>query len=176
MKSIGTIIGMNPLTETSLIVQWCTTDHGIVKAVAKGAKRPRSPFAGKLDLFFLTEIELHPSKTGDLHILRDIAVIDTRLGLRKSYTQTLAASYFVKLVLRATEPATPIPEIDDLLNRGLGFLAGQSPTRRAVEHFENQLARILGLEEPGVDARQGLAELFGGLPRQREEILGRLGD
>ena len=55
MKTRGTLIRRSPLTETSLIVHWCTHDHGIVKTVAKGARRPKSLFAGKLDLFYLCE-------------------------------------------------------------------------------------------------------------------------
>ena len=44
------------LTESSLIVTWFTEAHGKLKTVAKGARRPRSPFAGRLDLFFAAEI------------------------------------------------------------------------------------------------------------------------
>ena len=48
----GIILRTRPLTETSLIVHWLTADHGRLSTVAKGAKRPKSPFRGKLDLFF----------------------------------------------------------------------------------------------------------------------------
>ncbi len=55
-KSLGIIIRLTKLTETSLIVHWCTQDEGLIKTVAKGGRRPKSPFAGKLDLFFGSEL------------------------------------------------------------------------------------------------------------------------
>jgi DNA repair protein RecO (recombination protein O) len=50
-KAHGIVIRLTKLTETSLIVHWCTREAGLLKTVAKGARRPKSPFAGKLDLF-----------------------------------------------------------------------------------------------------------------------------
>lgn len=174
MKTIGTIIGRIPLTETSLIVQWCTATNGILKTVARGARKPKSPFTGKVDLFFKCEIEVHPAKRGDLHTLKDLEIIDTRLGLRKSYRQTLAASYFVKLIDRAAEPATPIPELDDLLNRALNYLNDTEADMKAVLHFEKQLAEILGVINPQSDNATSLLNHFGNLPKQREELVKRL--
>ncbi len=174
MKARGTLIRRSPLTETSLIVHWCTHENGIVKTVAKGARRPKSPFAGKLDLFYLCEVEVHPSKSGDLHILKDLDVERPRLGLRANYLRTLAASYFVKLVDRVAEPEAPVPEIADLLDRGLNYLEEHDADWRAVTHFEKQLGEILGLIEPGVEPFQCLDQVFGGMPKQRKELADRL--
>ncbi|MEM1442490.1 MAG: DNA repair protein RecO [Verrucomicrobiota bacterium] len=170
MKARGTLIRRSPLTETSLIVHWCTHENGIVKTVAKGARRPKSAFAGKLDLFFLCEVEIHPAKSGELHILKDLKIERARLGLRKNYLQTLAASYFVKLVDRVTELETPLPEIADLLDRGLNYLEENEADWRAIQHFEKQLAEFLGVVEPGIDPIRCLDDIFGKMPEQRNEI------
>lgn len=170
MKARGTLIRRSPLTETSLIVHWCTHENGIVKTVAKGARRPKSTFAGKLDLFFLCEVEIHPAKSGDLHILKDLTIERARLGLRKNYLQTLVASYFVKLVDRVSELETPLPEIADLLDRGLNYLEENDADWRAVLHFEKQLAALLGVIEPGIDPIRCLDDIFGTMPKQRSEI------
>lgn len=174
MKVRGTITRRSPLTETSLIVHWCTHENGILKTVAKGARRPGSAFAGKLDLFYRCEVEIHPSGRSDLHILKDLRVESPRLGLRRSYLQTLAASYFVQLVERVAEPETPLPEIADLLDRGLDYLDGKDVDWRAVLHFERQLAEFLGVVEPAVDPIRSLDDVFGKLPRQRVELAERL--
>jgi DNA repair protein RecO (recombination protein O) len=47
----GLIFRTRSLTETSLIVQWLTPHLGRLATVAKGARRVKSPFHGKLDLF-----------------------------------------------------------------------------------------------------------------------------
>lgn len=173
MKARGTLIRRFPLTETSLIVHWCTHESGIVKTVAKGARRPKSPFAGRLDLFYHCELEIHEAREGDLHLLKDLSVERARLGLRSSYLQTLAASYFVKLVSLVAEDGTPVPELADLLDRGLDYLDGNAADARAVRHFERQLAGFLGVAEPQVDPARCIERHFGGLPPQREELMAR---
>lgn len=170
-KCQGTLIRRTPLTESSLIVTWCTAGHGIVRAVAKGARRPKSAFAGKLDLFFETEFEIARSRKSDLHVLRDLAVTSPRLGLRDSYLQTLAASYFVQLLDLVAEPETPIAPLHDLLVRGLDYLEGARPDHRAVLHFETQLAESLGVLDPACSAARTLAGLYHRLPPIREELL-----
>ena len=73
-KCQGTIIRRIPLTESSMIVTWCTKDHGLLKTVAKGARRPKSQFSGKLDLFYEAEFEIIRSKKTDLHNLKEIKI------------------------------------------------------------------------------------------------------
>ena len=174
MKANGTLIRRTPLTETSLIVHWCTHENGIVKTVAKGARRPKSPFAGRLDLFFRCELEIHLAREGDLHILKDLLVVSPRIGLRRNYLQTLAASYFVKLIDLVSEDGTPLPDLADLLDRGLDYLETRDADERAVVHFEKQLAGFLGVTEPGIAPHRCIGRHFGGVPPQREELMGRI--
>ncbi len=174
MKSLGTLIRRYPLTETSLIVHWCTRENGIVKTVAKGARRPKSPFSGKLDLFFQCELEIHPAREGDLHILKDLSVRRPRLGLRRSYLQTLAASYFVKWIDQVAEGGTPLDELADLLDRGLDYLDTHEADLRGLLHFEKELARFLGVFEPGIEPHRSLAQHCGGIPPQRSDLMERL--
>ena len=169
----ATLIGLHPLTETSLIVRWCTPDEGLLDTAAKGARRPASPFRGKLDLFFEAEISVARSRKSTLQTLREVSVLNPRVALRKKYDSTLAASYFVRLIEMSSERETPIPEQHDLLGRALDYLCREVPDRRAVYHFEKQLASIVGLAGHG-NPRGALAELFGNLPRQRMELLRRL--
>jgi DNA repair protein RecO (recombination protein O) len=174
-KCQGTIIRRTPLTESSQIITWCTEGHGIIRAVAKGARRPKSAFAGKLDLFFETEFEIARSKKSDLHILRDLVVTSPRFGLRDSYLQTLAASYFVQLLDLVAEPETPIAPLHNLLARALDYLESSKPDRRAVIHFETQLATSLGVLDPECPAAETIAGIYNRLPKSRSELLERIG-
>ena len=132
------------LTESSLIVTWFTQSHGKLKTVAKGARRPKSPFAGRLDLFFAADITFSLSRRSELHSLREVELRDPREGLRKRYERTLLAAYFVELTEMTTEFEHPAPEIYDLLKRALDYLDQTEPTRRAMLHFEGRLGRLLG--------------------------------
>ena len=173
-KTVATLIRRTPLTETSLIVHWASEDLGIIKTVAKGARRPKSAFSGKLDLFYRCELEFVNSRRSDLHTLREVAVLKNRLGLRATYATTLAASYFVKLLEKVAETDAPMPELTDLLERALNYLETTAPNRKAVLHFENQLADLLGISRADRAAFLNLAEVYGRLPEQREDLLTRL--
>lgn len=167
---MATLIRTSPLTETSLIVHWCSDQKGLIKTAAKGALRPASPFAGKLDLFFEAELVYVPSRGSDLHTLKEVHVVQPREGIRAAYLNTLAAACFVRWVELVAERETPIPDIADLLRRALDFLDRKPADWRAVLHFERQLAEMTGIFEPGAVPAESLATSFGGRPAQREEL------
>ncbi|MFN0128158.1 MAG: DNA repair protein RecO [Verrucomicrobiales bacterium] len=160
------------LTETSLIVSLCSPDQGLIKTVAKGALRPKSPFAGRLDLFLTADIAYAESRRSDLHILREITVTSHRFGLRNSWSRVLAASYFVHLLEQVAERATPLPDHFALLTRALDYLESHDPSLRAILHYERELARLLGIQSArGDNALQALRDLFHVNPSHREKLL-----
>ncbi|MCF6313850.1 MAG: DNA repair protein RecO [Verrucomicrobiales bacterium] len=175
-KTTASLIRRFPLTETSLIIHWCSESQGLIKTVAKGARRNKNRFAGKLDLFFRCEIEMVRSRKSDLHILKDLELLNTRSGIRQSYLQTLAAAYFVKLIEKVVESGTPIPDIANLLERALGYLDQNRPDQRAVLHFEKELSRCLGIEHVSRSPAASIANTFGQLPKQREELFDMMRD
>src|SRR5437764_2113605 len=61
------------LSDTSLIISWCTESLGCIQTVARGARRAKSPFAGKLDLFFEAEIQIARSRKSDLYTYAEFA-------------------------------------------------------------------------------------------------------
>ncbi|MGI8820406.1 MAG: DNA repair protein RecO [Chthoniobacterales bacterium] len=162
------------LSDTSLIVHWCTSTLGCVQTVAKGARRARSPFAGKLDLFFEAEIQIARSKKSNLHTLREVSLTNPFPGIRSSYLRMQAASYFVELIEICTEADHHEPELFALLQRAFGYLTAHEPTRRALIHFETELARIAGVHDANAVRREpalALARLFGKLPLSRAPLL-----
>jgi DNA repair protein RecO (recombination protein O) len=162
------------LSDTSLIIHWCTNSLGCVQTVAKGARRAKSPFAGKLDLFFEAEIQIARSKKSDLHTLREVALRNPFSGIRASYLRMQVAAYFVELVEICTESDHHDAELFALLQRAFGYLSDKEPTLRAVTHFETELARIAGVHDVNAikkDPAFALASLFGKLPMSRAPLL-----
>ena len=163
------------LSDTSWIVTWLTEANGRLKTVAKGARRPRSPFAGKLDLFFLEEIGYVPSRKSDLHTLREVVLTQPFDGLRTDFLRTQLAAYFVELIELVTEAEQPVPELFDLLLRALRFLDDGRPTLRALLHFEGELVRLLGIHgESGVTAAQAIGRTYNAIPSARTGLVTRL--
>ncbi len=176
VKSSAILIRKWLLTDTSLIVLWSTLEQGLVRTVAKGARRPGSVFAGRLDLFYAAEIVWVPAKRGDLHTLKEVEVEGYREGIAHGWDRLLAAAYFASLVEMTAEPGQPMAGLHDLLRRGLDWLEGKAPTRQGVWHFERELAVELGIHgEEGVSPAAAILNVYHRLPPQREELLGRLG-
>lgn len=169
------VIRLTRLTETSLIVHWFTQSHGLVKTVAKGARKPGSPFAGRLDLFFGGEISYQNARRGELHALREVVIQEWREGLRKSYGSTLFAAYCCQLTESAVEPEHPEPQLYELLVRALNHIDTNEPSMRALLHFERELATMLGVSHEKREAASSLRETLGSLPSSREELVARIG-
>lgn len=164
-RTTGLILRTRPLTETSLIVEWLSPDCGRLSTVAKGARRAKSPFRGKLDLFFLCEFTFVRSRRSDLHTLREVNLLDAHPLLRTHWGWLAQAAYATALIEQTTERETPLTGCFELL---LGFvrqLPVQPPAAELVFAFEMKLLSELGLR-PDLDraslspvARQALNAL-----------------
>jgi DNA repair protein RecO (recombination protein O) len=166
-------------SDTSLIVSWCTESLGCIQTVAKGARRAKSPFAGKLDLFFETEIQIAPSRKSTLHTLTEVVLKNPFGAIRENYLRTQAAAYFVELIEICTERDHHEPELFSLLRRAFGYLNGNNPDLRALSHFETELARIAGVHDVNkikANPAFALGNLFGKLPLSRTPLLRKLTD
>ena len=145
-NSTGLILRTRPLTETSLIVHWLTRDLGRLATVAKGARRPKSPFAGKLDLFYLADLSVQRSRRSELHTLREVSLRDPHAALRKNLGYVEQASYAAALIEQTTEMDTPLPEIFSLMAGFLKHLPEKPPRPQTLFAFEVKLLSELGLQ------------------------------
>lgn len=153
-SSRGTVIRLTKLTDTSLIVTWLTIEHGVIQTVAKGARRPKSSFSGKIDLFVEADLEWQKAKRGHLHHLREVAVADYRISLRQSYRDILVASYFGKLLTEVVEVDFAVPELADLFQRALGYLTEKGADCKALLHFEKELGKQMGHGRHGLSVSE----------------------
>lgn len=170
----GIILRLTKLTETSLIVRWSTADHGLIDTVAKGARNPKSSFAGKLDLFFAAEFSWQEARRGKLHHLRECRVMDFHEGLRRDYATMMLAGYCCGLMEQVSEPEHPQDEMHDLLCRALSHLSQAGASIKALRHFEREMARLHGVGRDRGDACIELAEIGASLPQLRNELIQRL--
>jgi DNA repair protein RecO (recombination protein O) len=174
-KTTAILINRHRLSETSLIVHWCSAEEGLFKTVAKGALRPKSAFTGQLDLFVSCEVVFVRSRKSNLHTLKEVQNLETRPHLRGSYARVLAASYFSRLVEMVAEQETPLGPLHEVLRLALDYLDQHDPTGKLVLRYENRLCQELGLGEVQRGAAALLQEFFHrALPPQRAELLREL--
>jgi DNA repair protein RecO (recombination protein O) len=144
-RAHGFILRTRPFTETSLIVNWLTPTFGRISTVAKGARRAKSSFRGKLDLFYEGEFSFQRSRRSELHTLREVVLRETNAALRHELAYLQQASYCATLIEQTTETQTPLPEVYELFFGFLRALPQQPPKPRTVFAFEFKLLQILGL-------------------------------
>jgi len=142
----GIILRTRPLTETSLIVHWLTPELGRIATVAKGARRTKSPFLGKLDLFYATDFSFTRSRRSDLHNLREVKLRETHSAIRQDIVKLHQAAYAAAFIEQATETETPLPGVFELFKNFLKQLCQSAPAPGLVFTFELKLLRELGLE------------------------------
>jgi DNA repair protein RecO (recombination protein O) len=161
-------------SDTSLIVTWFTEHHGRLKTVVKGALRPKSKFAGVLDLFFECEIGFARSGKSEVHTLREAVLHEPREHMRTDFPRVALGSYFVELIEYATEPEQPAPELFDLLQRAFAHLDTTPASKRAMLHFEKELVRFLGIEHPNLTSIISLGRAIQRIPTTRPSLLASL--
>lgn len=107
--------------ETSRIVRLATRESGVVSAIARGSRRPKSRFGQGLDLFTsgTAQLVLHPSR--DLHTLAGFDASRSRPALAGSLERFGAAAALSELCLRFGTEATA--GVHDALSAGLERLA-----------------------------------------------------
>lgn len=145
-RAHGIVLRTRPLTETSLIVNWLTVESGRISTVAKGARRAKSPFRGKLDLFYETEFSFQRSQRSELHNLREVVLHDTNEALRRNLGYLQQAAYCSALIEQSTERETPLPVVFELMRGFLHALPLTSAQPQTVFAFELKLLEELGLQ------------------------------
>jgi len=175
-SATGLILRVYPLTETSLIVHWLTPDLGRLATVAKGARRPKSSFRGKLDLFYLADFSFSRSRRSELHALREVTLRETHSPLRRELALLQQTSYCAALIEQSTEKETPIPVVFDLMMGLLRNLPTQNPQAQTIFSFELKLLTELGLKQDLDKSRltPGAKQLVKALGESGWSVLARL--
>jgi DNA repair protein RecO (recombination protein O) len=164
-RATGIILRTRPLTETSLIVQWLTREAGRISTVAKGARRPKSAFLGKLDLYYEADFLFQRARKSSLHTLREANLRTTHSNLRTDFAALEQAARAGRRIERTTEEDAPLPEVFNLFKDFLDELAKPPLESALLPAFEVKLLETLGfaplLEGSSlpIGSRRALAQL-----------------
>jgi DNA repair protein RecO (recombination protein O) len=134
-------------SETSQILTLLAREHGINRAIAKGAHRRTkagaSKFDGGVDLLDVGEAVFSHDPARELQTLTEWSLQEGHLELRRSLRGMLLAQYAGELVGKLIEEHDPHPELFDRLERTLPELA--TPRREeAFLAFQLDLLRESG--------------------------------
>ena len=107
--------------EADRVLHLYSADRGRIGAIAKGSRRPRSRFGGRLEPFFRLGLVLHEGR-GELATVTAAATVEGHARLRGDGPALNAAARACDAVLRLLDAAEPNPAAYNLLCRYLELL------------------------------------------------------
>lgn len=110
-------------SETSQTVSLFTRGHGLVRALAKGSRRPKSPYSGGVELLTRGQASFIIRPNSDLALLTAWDLEETFPALRRSLPAHNAGLYMADLVQHAITDHDPHPRLYDRMLASLRQLA-----------------------------------------------------
>ena len=137
------VLHSRPYQETSLIIDFFTKSYGRLNAIAKGAKRPKSPLRSVLT----PACKLVVSMTGksELKNLSSVEIVD-HFNLRDGISLN-SIIYINELISKATEKEDPHENIFleyEILLRNLNDSKGSEQLEKSLRNFELNLLQEMG--------------------------------
>jgi DNA repair protein RecO (recombination protein O) len=145
--------------EADRILHLYSTARGRVNAIAKGVRRPKSRFGGRLEPFFRLDLVLHEGRS-ELLTVTSVSTVDGYPRLRSSAAAIDAGARACDAILRLFDATEPNRPAYNLLCRYLAMLdQGEGTAVETALAFRLKLALAAGFSpELGSCARCGEAE------------------
>ncbi|MFA4966763.1 MAG: DNA repair protein RecO [Candidatus Margulisiibacteriota bacterium] len=142
-KTKGIVLGSQPFDETGKLVKFFTSDHGKIRVIAKGAKRPTSKFGGRIETFSLLELMIAEGR--NLDILSQCGTIESFQKLRESEAFINTGFYFIRVIDAATVERQKNQNLFKLLAFSLKKLKEGVEILKVITFFEVNFLRVEGI-------------------------------
>ena len=121
MKTEAIVLRSIRYGEADRVLHLYSATRGRIGAIAKGSRRPRSRFGGRLEPFFRLRLVLHPGR-GDLHTVSSAETVAAYPRLRENAAALDAAARACDAVARMFDVGDPHPGVFHLLANELVLL------------------------------------------------------
>ncbi len=117
------------LAESDRIVSFFGRRYGRIRVVAKGAKKLKSRFAGRLEPFHSLDIVFFGKENANLVKLSSVEMSTSRTGISADLEKFYHASYMVEMVEAGLREGDPNLTAFDLVAKGLSWLERQTGSK-----------------------------------------------
>ena len=139
-------IRISDYSETSQVLSLLGRDGGVLRVIAKGAKRPKSKSGGRVDLLAEGRLVYAPPRREGLGTLIEFAETVSHTQLRDDLPRLNAAMFMLELCGSLLAEHDPHPEVFDLLHHALDRLGQADASPPAVgAWFVYRMLRHVGL-------------------------------
>ncbi len=123
-KAVGINLKSAPLGESDRLLTILTSEYGIVRAIAPGARQHKSPLRGRSELFVENELLLYRGRS--LHRIQQAQTQASYPSLSKNLGKLTVAQYWAELVLAQALSDQPQIEFYEILSEHLRRLQQMS--------------------------------------------------
>lgn len=138
------VLRRKDIGEADRILTLLTPDHGKVRVVAKGIRKPRSRKAGHLELF--TRVSLLVAAGRDLDLITQAEAVEMYRPLREDLLRGAYAAYAVELLDKFTPDQQEAGDLYALLAGVLAWLGAAPDPAIAVRYYELRLLTLAGYQ------------------------------
>jgi DNA repair protein RecO (recombination protein O) len=149
-KSFAIVLRVVEFSETSCVVTLFTRDFGKISALAKGARRPKSPFEAALDLLAVCRVVFLRKSSDALDLLTEARLERRFRAATRDLARLYSGYYLVELLREMTDQHDPHPELFDAAVGAMAALDGEGDVTTTVLGFEMTALRLLG-HAPSLD-------------------------
>ncbi len=146
-KTLALVIRTIPFGETSSVVSLFSREFGKLRALAKGAWRPKSSFDGGLDLLSTSQVLVLRKSSGGLDLLTE-AALESRFRVGTSLAAVLGGLHVAELLDVLTADADPHPELFDVAHATVRRLSDwrgdEEPLAAILLSAELAILRLVG--------------------------------
>lgn len=155
----GIVLRSFPFGEADRVVVLLSPNHGKVRAVAKGVRKTKSRFGGRLEPFTHVDLVLYEGR--NLDTITQVDVIEAFPRLRNELRSVMAAGSMVEAIDAVTQEGESSVRAFLLLQRSLRVLEAGPPHPDLPTAFLLKVAEVVGLspalrECAGCGTRDGL--------------------
>ena len=133
------------LAEADRIVVFLTHDHGVVRGVARGAKRLKSRFGGGLEPFSVVRLTYFQKESAELVSIRQLDLVESYFAAAAQPAFLQKFSYLSELLLAVTPPHDPNKDLYRMFKACIETAAEHAESLNSIElYFELWLLRLGG--------------------------------
>ncbi|PZD73836.1 DNA repair protein RecO [Acaryochloris thomasi RCC1774] len=133
-KATGINLKSMALGEADRLLTILTRERGLVRAVAGGARKPKSKLGGRSSLFVVNNLVMSEGRSLDR--LSQAETLVSYPGLSRDLAKLTVAQYWAELVLHQALSGQPQPELFDFLCDRLAELEQTDPDQIPVSLIE----------------------------------------
>jgi DNA repair protein RecO (recombination protein O) len=139
----GIVLRSFPFGEADRVVVLLSPNHGKIRAVAKGVRRTKSRFGGRLEPFTQVDLVLYEGR--NLDTITQVEVMEAFPRLRQDLDRVLAAGAMVELIDAVTQEQESSVRAFLLLQRSLHALESGPAHPDVVTAFLLKAADVVGV-------------------------------